>query len=296
MQFKEKFILLKDTPNVISLSPSSLHTYTVPGDTQNLVRAIKLVQKQINHFTGKRVKELTEDIFTARKNISVVNIPKYPLPVSYSKSVDKIVINLNPLGVDEIAKVDYKVVYAALAYGICFRDIVTKKIKIKDMYAGPMVAFLNTMFVRLFGKEYGLLGVYSTKLPKLKFLLACYILSSFFDIKGDKAFRKASTASGYSYKAEIDKLKKYDFTRIDDFIKSLSDLKVMPGLSKVHFTKKILQFFGLNFLPALEDLARFISTITVSNISGGGIAPSFIYTYNAQEFNKLLEISKIIFR
>ena len=73
MQVKEKFILLKDTPNVLSLSQSSLHTYAVPGDIQNLVRAIKLVQKQINHFTGKRVKELTEDISTARKNISVVN-------------------------------------------------------------------------------------------------------------------------------------------------------------------------------------------------------------------------------
>jgi len=46
------------------------------------------------------------------------------------------------------------------------------KAKIKDAYFSVIVAYLNTVFVRVFGKEYGLLGVYSNKLPKMKFLLS----------------------------------------------------------------------------------------------------------------------------
>lgn len=296
MIVKEKFILLRDTPNVINVSSGSIKKYSIPGDIQNVVRSIKLVEKQISHFTKKKVLYVASNISVARKEIEVVNIPDYPIPVTYNKSTKKIVLNLNPLNVNEVSKLDTRTVYGMLAYGICLRALVQGKTKLKDSHFAPMVGFLNTLFVRVYGKEFGLLGVYSVKLPKLKFLLSCYILGSFFGITGNTAYKKSSAMSGYNYKDEIDLLKRYDFTRIDSFIKSLSDLKVMPGLNKITFTKKILQYFGLNFIPAMEDVSRFLSSIVTSNISGSTIVPSFIYTYNNSEFDKLLTLTKSIFK
>jgi len=91
-------------------------------------------------------------------------------------------------------------------------------------------------------------------------------------------------------------LNKYDFKKIDDFILSLSEMKVMPGLNKHMFTAKLYRHFTINFLPALEDCARFITTMLAVNISGNGIVPGFIYTFNVTEYNKILAITKPSFK
>ena len=296
MVIKEKFVLLKDVPNVLKLSNSVINAHSKEEDILNLVRVLRLVEHRIRHFTSKRVYEIASNISTTKKLIHVINFPQYTLPVSYNSPTKKIVININPFGVDEISKLDPKVIYASVVYGICFSDLVTGKTRVKDLYFPPITQFLTTVFVRIFGKEYGLLGAYATELPKLKFLLGCYILDSFFGVKKDAAYKKASVVSSYPYKADIDQLNKYDFSDIGDFITSLSEMKVMPGLSKYNFTAKFLRFLTINFLPALEDCSRFISSMLVANIPGSPIIPSFIYTYNVTEYNKILTITKTIFR
>ena len=47
----------------------------------------------------------------------------------------------------------------------------------------------------------------------------------------------------FNYKEFENQLNKYDFFIIDDFIKALSEMKVMPGINKYMFTSKFLTFF-----------------------------------------------------
>ena len=122
------------------------------------------------------------------------------------------------------------------------------------------------------------------------------MLGSFFGMTGLKAWRRASAASSYSYKDIEDKLKRYDFTTINDFITSLSETGVMPNINRHLFASKILQMLGLNFMPAMEDLSRFISILTTSDIRGSNIVPTWISKYNERAYQSILEISKSIFK
>ena len=70
----------------------------------------------------------------------------------------------------------------------------------------------------------------------------------------------------------------------------------MPGLNVYMFLAEIVKRFGFNFLPALEDLSRFISILTASNIPGTSVVPSFLSKYDETSFNNILQISKSIFK
>lgn len=296
MRTVDKFILLKDVPNILDMSSSSMSAQSNPEDVKNLIRVIRLIESRVTHFTSKRIYNLVATEKSAIDSLHVATLPNYILPISYNKRTEKIVINLKAFGVNEISRLDPKTIYGALAYGICFMDLVTGKLKVKDSYFSPISQFLTTMFVRVFGKEFGLLGSYSTELPKLKFLISCYVLDAFFGISGSSAYSKAMSTSAFRYKDYEIELKKYNFSNINDFINSLSELKVMPGLNKHMFTAKLYRHFTLNFLPAIEDCARFISSMLVVNISGSGIIPGFIYTYNVSEYEKILSMIKPSFK
>ncbi len=297
MEIKTEFELIKGEKNILNLSSGVLKAHEIPGDIINVVRTIKLIENRINHFTLKKVKSITETLKDAKDNIHVIKTDKYRLPITYNLSTKKIVINLQPLEVDEISRLDPIQVYACLAYGICFRELVTGKYKIKDIYFVQITNWLTTIFVRIFGKEYGLLGSYTDQISKLKFLLACYILDSFFGIKGNPAYKKAGALAATNYENIKNDLKKYNFSNITELIKALSELKVMPGITQVQFLNKILKQFKMNFFPALEDTSRFFSTIVVVSISGSSIVPTFIgKQYNKDAFEKLLVIGNTIFK
>jgi hypothetical protein len=296
MIIKKEFELLKGTKNIISFSSGVMKAKSVEGDVLNLVRTIKLIENRINHFTLKRVSEITENLKVAKNNIHVVNMD-YQLPVTYNISTKKIVLNLQPFDVDEVAKLDPINVYASIAYGICLRNLTIGKYKIKSDYFVQISNWLTTIFVMIFGKEYGLLGGYQNEVPKLKFLIACYILDSFFGITGNTAYKKAGALSAVKYDNIKKDLKKYNFSKISDLIRSLSELKVTPGLTKINFVKKIYPLLSVNFFPALEDLSRFFSVIVTASISGSNIVPTFISKkYNRDAFEKLLVIGQTIFK
>lgn len=221
----------------------------------------------------------------------------YPLPVTYNTTTDSIVLNLHAFGVDDLSRIDPLNVYASVAYGICFSELVSGKKKIHPQYASPITNFLLTMFMRLFGKEYGLLAVYSSEIPKLKFIVSCYVQQSFFGIQPPKLYRNATAVSGFDYRNIESDLKKYNFQNIDEFIQALSDLRVMPGINKYRFADRVLKHLTLNFVPALEDLSRFISTVTVVDMTGSTLVPTFIKkAYNEQEFGKIVDLSRNLFR
>jgi len=295
MIVKDSFKLVSRTPNVIKLSESALRAYYNEENSPRHVFAIlELKKKSITHFTNKKIFEIVSNI-KKRESIQIVTIDSYPLPVTYNPPTKGLIINLKPFDVSEISNMNPNDLYAAIVYAYSLQQLVTKKYKISESYAKIIVNYLLSFFVQIFGKEFGLVGIYASGIPKLKFLVACYILASFFGQKGDKLFFNASKIAPYLYQSDMDQLKKYDFMKIEDFIKSVSDLKVMPGLTITQFTSKLYRFFGINILPAMEDCSRFFSVILTSSIPGAGVVPRYLVKYNEKEYFKLLEISRRMF-
>lgn len=297
MIIKDKFRLVGETSNVLDLSESIIKANQVEENSpRHIFVSLELRKGTINHFTKNKIFDLVTNI-KQRELIKAVNLDLYPLAVSYNKKTSDLIINLKSFDVKKITSMSVNDLYAALVYAYSFSNLVTKKFKISEDYSRSIVNYFLSLFVQMFGKEYGLVGIYSTAIPKLKFLLTCYILSSFFGNKNNSSlFMKAASISPYMYSNEIDQLKKYDFFLIEDFIKSLSELKVMPGLTITKLTSKLYRFLGINFLPALEDCSRFFSIMLTSSISGSKIIPRYIVKYNKTEYFNIVNITRGMFR
>lgn len=296
MIIKDKFQLVSGAPNIFNVSESVVKTHQIEENNPRHVFAVlELKKNSIKHFTTPTIFNLIKDK-KKREAIQVVKIESYPLPISYNKSSKGMLINLKPFEVDEISSMNPNDLYAALVYSYAFSALVTKKFKISESYAKIIVNYLLSFYVQVFGKEYGLVGIYAAGIPKLKFLIACYVLSAFFGYKTDKKlFSKASTLAPYLYANEYTQLSKYNFSQIDGFIKAASELKVMPSLSVVVFTSKLYKYFGINILPAIEDCARFFSVILTSSVPGSRIITRNLVKYNEKEYFKLIEIMRRLF-
>ena len=296
MVIKDKFTLLKDIPNILNMSASSLRAHRVVDGNETLYTVLALHEKRVNHFTKKKVYKLLK---SKQNLIEVVYLPSYSLPVSFNRPTNQIIINLSSFGTREISTMNPSAhdLYGCIVYGICLWELISKQ-SIPTRFAPHMSAFLLSTFIRVFGKEYGLVGIYSTQIPKLKYLISCYIYASFFNVKGDKLFKDASVGISYDFRKELDQLKKYDFSNVIDFIKALSELKVFPGINKYNFVSKILRFLSLHFIPAIEDIARFMCVMTTSNVPGisASLSPAFYYRYNETEFDIIMQMSKRIFK
>jgi len=297
MVIKEKFDLLKGVENVLKLSRTTLTGVTIDKGPRTLFVMLELMKGRINHYTKDEVFGLLSSI-SKREMIKVVKLPTYGLPISYNIPTKNMIINLSPFGIDEITtnKPGVFNLYALMVYGITFSALVSKKAKVSDKTAPVIASYILSLLIRLFGKQYGLLGSFSIQIPKLKFLTNVYILDSFFDIKGTVAYKRAATASAYNYKEIVDKLGNYNFSDINDFILSLSDFEIMPNINRHLFAARFLKQFGFNILPALEDCSRFIATIATSDIKSSNVVPTFLYKYNEREYGKILEITRAVFK
>jgi len=297
MEIKDKFNLLKDVPNTFKISSAKLNSYSIPQGPAKIYNTLKLSEDRINHFTKNKVFSTINEIKINKKVISLVYMENYILPVSYNYTTNTIIINLRQFATDDISRVDPRNIYACVTYGICFRDLITKKIKVPDTLFSVVSAFMTTILMRLFGKEFGLLGTYATQIPILKFLTNCYIIATMFgETNKVSLYKKAGASSGVDFRPYLDKLGQYDLSNINDYIKSLSDFKIMPGITRHTFAARILKTLTINFLPGLEDLSRFISVVTTADLPGNSISPAFISKYNKSEFDKILSISKNIFK
>lgn len=294
---KQNFILLKDVPNVLTMSSSDLDKVKISNGLEKMRLMLDFSREGIDHFSKDKVFNLLEE--SKKKNkLHIVYLPTYNLPVAYNKPTGGIVINLFPFGVKDIlpTRPGVKNLYASILYGICLSEIATKTVKIDSKYASIISSFFTSIFIRLFGKEYGLLGSFMSEISKLKFLVNCYVNDAFFGESGRSVFSSSISYSGFNYKEIADELDKYDFSDIGNLIQVLSDLKVMPGLNKHLFTAKILKSYTFNFLPAIEDLSRFLATLASSQIVGSTIAPTFLYRVNEDAFGKIVDIIRLLFR
>lgn len=297
MNVKKEFELLKGTPNTLNTNKATIENYqTHENNPDNMYSFLKIHERSIVHFTKDKIFKILSDP-KKRNDFNVVNFDRYILPITYNYPTNGKIINLKSFDVDIIAKVNPRNFYGAIVYAYSFAKLVDGKVKITESDADPIIGFLLSMFIKVFGKEYGLLGAYASGIPMLKFLISCYVFSSFFGRKVSKdLFRKASSIAPLNYNDYYDELMKYNFASTVDFIKSLSDFKVMSGMTRYNFTAKMLKFLSVNFLPALEDLSRFISIMLTTSISGCTLVPTFISKYNETEYKKIIDLSRSIFK
>ena len=295
MVIKDNFVLLKNVSNIMDLSESEIAKLRVPNGFKLFESVMWMIEPALSHMNKADVFKFLDK---KKEHIEIVSMSDYPLYIAYNKRNDKILINLFSFGVDTITptRPDPKNLYAALLYGICFRNVVTGKYDIKTSYFDTIVSFILSMVVQMFGREYGLIGKFSNEIPKLKFLISCYILTAFFGISRPEIYKSSMIVSGFNPKDYIDKLDEYDFNSIEDFIKSTSELGAMPGMTKFTFTAKCYRYLGINFLPALEDSSRFIASFAASSVAGNTIIPGFIYKYNKDAYLKILAIVSIILK
>lgn len=297
MIIKDKFRLISGMPNVVNLSSSVIKTYQMEENSPRHIFAfLELKKKSINHFTNKTIYKFIADT-KERERLQVVNFEKYPLYNTYNPPTKGMIVNLKPFEVEEISNLSANDLYASIVYSYAFSKMVTGKFKVSESYARIIVNFLLSVLVQLFGKEYGLVGIYASGIPKIKFLLACYILSSFYGRGNGKAlFKKASVIAPYMFANEYDALVKYDFSKIEDFIQALSELGVMPGLSLIKFTSKVHTFLKINGLAAFEDMSRFFCFILTISIPGTKMVPTWVAKkYNEKQYYILLDIMRKMF-
>ena len=297
MVIKKNFRLVSNVPNVIELSPATIQNYTYEENSpRHIFVFLELKKKSIPHFTNNTIFNLISNI-KQRQSIQVVDLEQYPLHVSYNTPTKGMIINLKPFGVKEISSLSPNDLYACLVYSYTFSKLVTKKFKISESYSKYIIDFLLSMYVQLFGRKYGLLATYSSGIPKLKFLVACYVYSAFFGYtNGPNLFKTASRAAPYLYNNEIELLRKYDFSKIEDFVQVLSDTKVMPGINLTRFTATIHTFMKVEMLAALEDVSRFFSVILTSNVPGTRVVPTFISKYNERAYYSIIDIMRRLFK
>jgi branched-subunit amino acid aminotransferase/4-amino-4-deoxychorismate lyase len=129
----------------------------------------------------------------------------------------------------------------------------------------------------------------------LKFLTSVYVLTSFFGIRQEATYKDAGRASLLDYNKYAEELKKYNFNNIDDYIRALSEMKILPGITKYHLIAKIYRFLSVAFLPALEDIGRYTSIFMTSSIPGTNIIPRFLEKYNEDVYADIINISKLAF-
>jgi len=295
MIVKDNLEILKGIPNVLNLPSSVISSQEIKSAIQGIRNILEVSEARINHFTKPVIyKKLLEK----NPKIKVLFMDSYFLPVSYNKKSNDVIINLKFFGTDDVSRIGYKDLYSLLVYGYAFRDLVTETFVIPRKYSTLYSQFIVNIMIKLFGKDYGLLGTFSTEISKLKFLTNCYVQCSFFGEKQDTSlYNLCSNISGYSYKTdeEFDP-SKFDFTKIKDYIESLDKSRCMPGFDIYKFTSKMLRQFGYSFLPVFEDISRFQCIFTCSDLFGTRISPGYIRGFNEPTFKAIITISELMFR
>lgn len=290
----DKFQLIQICDNLVDKTSASKMIPIVNGHKK--VQSV-LSMFIIQHKTSKYVLELVKTKKIS-KYIEFVSDSKYPLPVTYDKTSKKVLVNVGFFHASDItsSKPTDRQLYSSLTYGLIFYQMVNQKSKLSIDIAHGLTNYYTSMFVSLFGKQYGLIGIYTNKIPKLKFLIGCYVLARYFEMEGVKMYREAQSMCGADYIQYEEKLSKYDFSNIRDFVKSLDELDVFPSFQIYKFMSRLYSSFGLSFLAAFEDINRLIPSIIICNIGGNDIIPAFLYKYNIRAFNALLSLNDIIFR
>lgn len=292
MIIKDRLQLVANVPNVLSLSESVISSFYDPtrNSPRHIFVILELKKSSINHFTNDKIFDFVSDL-RRRESLRVISFD-YPLPVTYNRTSKQMIINLKSLGVRDVSGLSANNLYAAITYAYCFQSLI-RNFEVSTSYYSQISNYFHSFYMQVFGKTYGLVSTYSSRIPILKFLVSCYVLQSFFGITGKEMFTLASRVSSVSI--DDQKVFSYDFSTPKEFVRSLSDFRVMPGITLVKFTSRLYRLFGINVLAMIEDCARFFSVLLTSSVPGSTIVPRILVKYNRVEYVNMLSILKRMF-
>jgi hypothetical protein len=295
---KKNFELVRHAQNIVNIS--NVKKYEINDWYRKIYNIFELLDSGFKHDGRKTINKIIQNEKLTKNIFDIIifpeSIPEYHLPGCLNINDKKQLINIGFYQINDISisKPSAKALYSIFLYNYILYKIHTKKIKFPIDISQNIINYYTAMFISMFGKQYGMIGIYTAKIPKLKFFIACYVLSSYFGMKGKDLFFKAQSYSTFAFN-NISDLEKYDFSNVNDFVKTLSDYDIFPGFNVYKMIGKFYTSFGISFLAAFEDFGRFIALISVCTISGNGIAPAFISKYNKQVFNNLMKSIRIIY-
>jgi len=288
-----KFELIQTCDNLIDIKQTK-----IPMVINGIEKTKSVLDMfSINHITSANVMALIK-AGKLGEYVEFGMLDGYQLPITYNKQSKKTLVNIGFFHAKDItsSKPTDRQLYSCVTYAFIFHQLINQKVKLSTDVGGAIVNYYTSLFISLFGKQYGLIGIYTNKIPRLKFLIACYVFSRYFSITGKKLYLEARAASGADISEMESDLNKYDFSKINDFVKSLDKFDVFNGFNIYKFMSRMYNSFGLSFLAAFEDINRLIPSMMICNIGGNDIIPAFIYKYNLKVFNSILSLNKILFR
>jgi len=293
MKIKETFTLIKGVPNILNLSKSQLEALTLEGNsTKHVYATLELKKNVIRHFAFDKILEYVRNLKTTN-DLNIVVDTNYPFVTSYSRKAHSKIINIAPFNAKDLARVAYMNIYASVLYAYTFDSLINKRLRIPENMVQVISNYWFSLFVQVFGRDYGMTGTYSNKLPGLKFMITLYLMISFFDRKQSKAtYNLAKQYSGFSYEDKEEILNQLDLFNVRDFIRGLSLMEIMPGFNIIKFTTKVHRIFDVQMLPGFEDLSRFMSLIMTSSVSQQTIAKPFIKKYRPKAYVHMLDYMK----
>lgn len=278
--------LLAGASNVLDIPQGTVDGHKIPDDeVQQLMDSIALFVKKVgNHWTRKLVEKQLDNNF---RNIDVVSLKKYPLPGVFNRRTNRMLLNMNTFGRRSPLNISSRDLYAALVYTYLCAYYTVKPIPLA-MYDN-IADYMAAIYIRMFAKQYGLVGSFQDEIPRLRFLVNTHTFVSFFGMDQNLAYGKAGSLAKSKKSAFEDDLDKYDFYDTRQLILALSETGVLHGISIHEFASKIIRIFnGPTSLPMFEDGMRFMATMGSSSISATSILPQSLDKYQPQLYQKFL--------
>lgn len=284
----KEHLTIINKPNILDLPQSTIDALSIsPEDKDIFISSVKMFSNRAkNHSTYPYVLKYLKNNFN---DVDIIYYNKHPQPAIYNKRTRRSIINIYSTTKKSVSNVNMRDLYTLTVYMNCC-SVLSSKYTIDSGYSDIFAEYMGFVFLKLFAKKYGITGSYVDKIPSLKFLVFSYVYQSFFKIDSSQAYLRSSRLSKIkSDDIKID-LRDYNFSNFDDFLKSLSDSDVLPGINKYKFLDSLIRLFGVMNLVFFEDIMRFSSILISSSINGNSLFSPAYQMYNVSIYNKLLTI------
>ena len=289
---KETLSLINNKPNIFEFPQATIDAHTIDAeDKENFISSVKIFSsKAKKHFTNKYVEYHIKNNF---KFFDIARISKYPLPAAYNRTTKRCVINLTAFGRKSVSNLTARDLYTLTVYShVC--SVMSAGVSIPEENADPFCEYFIQIFLKTFAKKYGLTGSYVDMIPKFRFLISAYMYVSFFGLTINEAIKKASHFSKVNPEQLKIDLSKYDFSKIDGLLLSLSESDITPGLNSYRFLEVMIRNFGVMNLPIFEDIMRLSATLIASSVNGNSYFSPTFQMYHPKLYFKVNSIIESI--
>jgi len=282
---KEKLSLLANADNVLTLPQSTIDVFKIDDNMKDVaVTTLNLfLKKAENHFAASKIIKYTEDKL---QSFDFVYMSKYPLPASFNKTTNKGILNVALFNKRDISNVNPRDLYSLLVYCYVFSVNVFIPLKL-DVYA-YISDYMFSIYMKIYAKKFGLAGSYESEIPKFRFLIDYFIMISFFNVDKDTAKIKASALSKFNLNNLDVNINDYDFMKISDLIRCLSDSNVLKGLNMYYFVSSMVNRVLTHNICMFEDPARFMAVLAGSSVSANILFPPNLQFYQKTLYDKIM--------